>query len=107
MFYLLRHVWLTGGAPDRWFVIIIKYYVGTLVLCSPGSSGTSYSSNHDTQPDTLGRCVSDTHGTFLPASLSPSYRGAGRVQASEKICIRTWVMMNGQGVSLTAAQGAR
>ena len=53
MFCPLRHVWLTGGAPDRWFVIIIKYYVGILVLCNPGSSGTSYSSNHDTQPETL------------------------------------------------------
>ena len=25
---------------------------------------------------TLGRCVSDTHGTFVPASLGPSYHPA-------------------------------
>ena len=36
---------------------------------------------HDMQPDTLGRYVSDTHGTFVPASLSPSYRGVGWEQS--------------------------
>ena len=45
------------------------------------------------QPDTLGRCVSDTHGTFVPASLSPSYRGVGWEQspnAAEQMmsCVR-------------------
>ena len=40
-------------------------------------------------------------------SLSPTYRGVGRVQASEKIYMYVGHVMNGQGVSLTAAQGAR
>ena len=38
----------------------------------------------DMQPDTLGRCVSDTHGTFVPASLSLSYRGVGCEQSPNR-----------------------
>ena len=47
---------------------------------------------HDMQPDTLGRCVSGTRGTPVPASLSPSYRGVGRVQAtcSRRDKSRSW-----------------
>ena len=49
----------------------------------------------NTQLDTLGRGVSDTHGTFVPASLSLSYRGVGRVQASEKIHMCMYVHVTG------------
>ena len=58
---------------------------------------------HDTQPHTLSRCcVSDTHGTFVPAQVSaqPTAEWAGCKLPRKFTC--TWVMMNGQGVNLTS-----